>query len=119
MWRLALPVIALALLGASFLRAGSLPMVAGCAVLVLLLAWPRWWVARLVQLALVAATLRWIWLTWVIAGMRAAAGAPAARLVAILGAVALLTLLAALVFQSRRLQHYYGLGPTPAREADG
>jgi hypothetical protein len=113
MWRLVAPIIAFTLLGASFLRAGDQVMVLACGALVLLLAVPRWWAARIAQLALVFAALRWLWLTWLLAGTRAAAGVPYTRMVAILGAVALLTLLAALVFRSARLRRYYGL-ETPA-----
>lgn len=109
MWRLLAPILALVLLGASLLRAGDTLLLAGCAVLLLLLAVPRPWAARVVQLALLAAALRWLWLTWLLASMRAAMGIPYLRMVAILGAVAALTLLAALVFRSARLRRYYGL----------
>ncbi len=113
MWRLIAPVLAFLLLGASFLRAGEQLMVAACGLLILQLAMPRPWAARLAQLALVLAALRWLWLTWALAGMRVAAGVPYARMVAILGAVAALTLLAALVFRSRRLRRYYRLDNRP------
>jgi hypothetical protein len=43
-----------------------------------------------------------------IAGTRAAAGAPYARMVVILATVAAFTVLAALVFQHRRLKRFYG-----------
>jgi hypothetical protein len=109
MWRLAAPVIALLLLGASFMRAGQDLMVVACGLLLLLLAVPRPWAAWLTQAALVLAVLRWLWLTWMLAGMRAAAGVPYLRLVVILAGVALLTLLAALVFPSSRLRRYYRL----------
>jgi len=109
MWRLAAPVIAFLLLGASFMRAGQDLMVVACGLLLLLLAVPRPWAARLAQAALVLAALRWLWLTWMLAAMRAAAGVPYARLVVILAGVALLTLLAAVVFRSRRLRRYYRL----------
>jgi hypothetical protein len=112
MWRLAAPVIAFLLLGASFMRAGQDLMVLACGLLLLLLAVPRPWAAWVAQLALALAALRWLWLTWMLAGMRAAAGVPYLRLVIILASVALLTLLAALVFRSRRLRRYYRLhGP--------
>lgn len=113
MWRLIAPVLALVLLGASFLRAGDHAMVAACGVLILLLAVPRPWAARVVQLALVLAALRWLWLTWMLVGMRAAAGAPYVRMTAILVAVAVLTLLAALVFRSRHLRRHYRLETLP------
>lgn len=114
MWRLIAPVLAILLLGASFLRAGNELMLAACGGLLLLLAIPRPWAALAVQLGLLFATLRWLWLTWLIASMRAAMGIPYARLVLILGTVALLTLLAALVFRSQRLRRYYGLGAAQA-----
>lgn len=114
MWRLAAPIIAVLLLGASLLRAGNEIMVAGCGLLLLLLAVPRPWAAWIAQIALVLAALRWLWLTWVLASMRAAAGVPYGRMALILGAVALFTLLAALVFRSTRLRRYYRLDPTTA-----
>lgn len=114
MWRLLAPVLAFILLGASFLRAGDTLLVAACGALMLLLAVPRPWAARLAQLALAVAALRWLWLTWTLAGMRAAAGVPYGRMVAILGTVALLTLLAALVFSAARLRRYYRLDPPAA-----
>ncbi|MFU8895680.1 MAG: hypothetical protein ACNA8J_04770 [Gammaproteobacteria bacterium] len=109
MWRLAAPIIAFLLLGASLLRAGNDIMVAACGLLLLLLAVPRPWAAWIAQLALGLAALRWLWLTWVLASMRAAAGVPYGRMALILGAVALFTLLAALVFRSARLRRYYRL----------
>lgn len=110
MWRLIAPILAILLLGASFLRAGDELMIVACAALLLLLAVPRPWAALAVQLGLLLAALRWLWLTWLIASMRAAMGIPYTRLVLILGTVALLTLLAALVFRSGRLRRYYRLG---------
>lgn len=109
MWRLAAPIIAFLLLGASLLRAGNEIMLAACGLLLLLLAVPRPWAAWIAQIALVLAALRWLWLTWTLASMRAAAGVPYGRMALILGAVALFTLLAALVFRSARLRRYYRL----------
>jgi hypothetical protein len=117
MWRLAAPALAFLLLGASYLRAGNELMIAACGVLLLLLAVPRPWAAWIARLALLLAALRWLWLTWLLAGMRAAAGVPYGRMVAILGTVALLTLLAALVFRSRRLRRYYRLDLPAAPQA--
>lgn len=109
MWRLIMPILAFALLGASFMRAGDQLMLLGCAGLVALLAVPRPWAARLAQTALVLAALRWVWLAWFIGSTRAAMGIPYTRMALILGAVALFSLLAALVFQSERLRRYYAL----------
>jgi hypothetical protein len=115
MWRLIAPILAFLLLGASFLRAGNELMLAACAGVVLLLAVPRPWAARLAQLALALAAVRWLWLTWVIGSTRAAIGVPWGRMALILGTVALVTLLAALVFESHRLRRYYGLDTSHAR----
>jgi hypothetical protein len=109
MWRLAAPILAFLLLGASFLRAGSELLVAACALLIMVLAVPRPWAARLAQLALLLAAVRWLWMSWTLAGLRAAAEAPFIRMAAILLTVAAFTFLAALVFRSRRLQGYYQL----------
>jgi hypothetical protein len=109
MWWLIAPALAFLLLGASFLRAGNDLMLAGCVVLLLLLAVPRPWAAWIAQIALVLAALRWLWLTWMIGSMRASMGIPYGRMSLILSGVALFTLLAMLVFHSRRLRQYYRL----------
>lgn len=114
MWRLVAPVLALLLLGASFFRAGNEVMVIVAAGLLVLLAVPQPWAARVVQVALALGALRWIWMAWAMASVRIAADVPYLRMVLILGAVAGLTLLAASVFQSRRLRRYYRLDPAPS-----
>jgi len=115
MWRLVAPALALLLLGASFFRAGNEIMVVMVAVLLVLLAVPRPWAARIIQVALALGTLRWVWMAWAMANVRIAADVPYLRMVLILGAVAVLTLSATAVFQSRRLRRYYRLdaGPSP------
>jgi hypothetical protein len=50
----------------------------------------------------------------IIGSARAAAGAPYLRMALILGAVALFTLLAALVFRNARVRRFYGLRPAAA-----
>jgi hypothetical protein len=114
MWRLIAPALAFALLGASFFRAGNEVMVLACLGLLALLAVPRRWAALVAQSALLLGALRWIALAWMIGAARAAAGAPWTRMALILGAVALFTLLAALVFRSARLRAYYRPPPGPS-----
>lgn len=99
----ALAALALGLLGAHFWRAGGWPLVAACAALmpVALLAQRRW-LQRLVQAALVAGTLEWLWTAFRIAQQRDALGAPWGRMALILGAVALLTATAAWWLGRRR-----------------
>jgi hypothetical protein len=105
------PALALALLGAHFYRAAQWPLVAVCLLLVTLLALPRRWVAWLVQAGLALGALEWLWTAAIFVQQRQALGRPWLRLALILGGVALLTALAALVFRSRRLQRRYA---TPA-----
>ena len=104
------PGLALALLGAHFYRAGQWPLVLACAVLVALLAWPRAWAARLVQVALAAGAVEWLWTALALVQQRQALGQPWQRLALILGAVALLTLAAALVFRHPRLRRRFARG---------
>ncbi|MDP1899640.1 MAG: hypothetical protein Q8K96_04210 [Rubrivivax sp.] len=103
------PGLALALLGAHFYRAGSWPLVFACLVLLALLAWPRAWVARLVQAGLVAGAIEWLWTAFGFVQQRLALGQPWLRLALILGAVALLTAASALVFRHPRLRSRFGL----------
>jgi len=70
------PALALAVLAAHFFRAGTWWLAAGCGVLVLLLALPRPWVARLVQLCLLAGTAEWVWALFGLAQQRLALGQP-------------------------------------------
>lgn len=107
MWRLIFPALAFLLLGASFFRAGNEAMVVFILLLLALLAVPRRWAARGAQWALVGGAIYWVMKAWEIGAMRAAAGAPYARMALILGAVAAFTVLAGLVFRSARLQRYY------------
>jgi hypothetical protein len=108
LWLLA-PAVSLALLGAHFYRAGAWPMVLGCVVLLVLLAWPRAWVARLVQVCLLAGALEWLWTAFALVQARIALGQPWTRLLLILGVVALITAASALVFRHRRLRERYAL----------
>lgn len=104
---LLLPALALGLLGAHFYRAAAWPLVGLCVVLVLLLAWPRVWVARLVQAALVLGALEWLWTALILVQQRLALGQPWLRLALILGAVAFFTAASALVFRSAALRRRY------------
>lgn len=104
-------VLSLLVLAAHFLRAGNLLMVVLLLALLALLAVPRSWAARAVQVALALGTLEWVSTLVRLARARSAAGEPALRMGLILGAVALLTGLSALVFQSARLRRrYHGSG---------
>lgn len=102
-------VLSLIVLGAHFYRAGDWPITLLCLVLTGLLALPRAWVARVVQVALVLGAAEWIWTAVGFVQQRMSLGAPWMRLALILGAVAAFALLAAALFQTRRLKARYGL----------
>jgi len=101
------PVLSLAVLAAHFYRSGSWWLSLACIALALLLTLPRHWVARLVQVALVAGAVEWLWTTFVLVQQRLALGQPWMRLALILGTVAVLTAASALVFRSGRIKSRY------------
>ena len=90
-------VLSLIVLGAHFLRSGSVVMVAIVLVVLGLLFVRRLWAARTVQAALLLGAVEWVRTLARLAVWRAQEGQPALRLVLILGSVALLTGLSALV----------------------
>ena len=102
-------VVSLAVLGAHFLRYGYAIGVIGSLVLIALLFLRQPWVARLVQVALVLGALEWVRTLFSLVQVRAAMGEPATRMVIILGSVALVTLVSALLFQTRPLKTVYRL----------
>ena len=67
------------------------------------------WVARLVQVALVLGALEWVWTLFDLLQVRSALGQPFVRMTVIIGAVAAVTLMSALLFQSSTLKRIYKL----------
>jgi len=113
MFPLILVVFSLLLLGAHFLRDGTLAVVVlPVVVLPALLIVRRPWAARVVQLALLLGTLKWIRTLVQSVNARIETGQPFARLAIILGVVAAITLLSALAFQFGSLGRAYGIGKT-------
>lgn len=108
LWLL-LPTLSLVVLAAHFHRAASWPGVALCVALVALLAVPRAWAARTLQVGLVLGALEWLRTLVVLAQMRIALDQPWLRLALILGLVALFTAASALVFQRRALRDRFRL----------
>ena len=90
-----LAVLALLLLAAHFYRAGSLVLAITSFALVALVFVTRPWAARILRITLFLGALEWLRTAWVLAGHRAAMGQPYARMLLILCAVALVTVLAA------------------------
>jgi hypothetical protein len=107
--RLILPFLALALLAAHFYRADWMLPAGLSGALTLLLAVPRPWAARTLQVALLLGALEWLRTLAAFAAMRVAVGQPYLRLALILGAVAAFTLLAAWIFQHRSLKRRFRL----------
>jgi hypothetical protein len=100
-------VLSLIVLGAHFLRTGSImPILAMLALAVLLLV-RRAWVARLVQIVLVLGALEWVRTLITLARWRSEQGEPFLRMAVILGIVAAVTFASAMFFQSSSLRSIY------------
>ena len=102
-------VLSLLILGAHFLRFGAMLPVAGTALLLGLLMIRRPWAARIVQVALVLATVEWLRTTLHLTLERMHAGLPYVRMVAILALVTAMTAFSAWLFQTDRIGSVYGL----------
>ena len=104
-------ILSLLVLGAHFLRCGMLCVVLLAVGLVGCLAVRRPWVPRLVQAALLLGAIEWVRTLALFAGQRMRNGEPYVRLAIILGAVALVTALSALLFETARLKRRYRRTP--------
>lgn len=103
-------VLSFLVLAAHFLRSGNVVMVGIVLVCVGLLAVRRGWAARSVQVALLLGAAEWLRTLAQLVSSRTSAGQPVLRLSLILGGVALLTALSALVFLVPRLRGWYQSG---------
>ena len=103
------------MLGAHFLRGGHGVLVLVAVALLGFLFVRRRWAARTVQVALVLGALEWVRTTLELTGARMSTGEPFVRMVVILGVVALVCGLSALVFLSPRVRRWFRLDP-PAGE---
>ena len=104
---LLLPALALLLLGAHFFRAALVPLTVVCLGLMALLFVRARWAWLTLQVALTLGTLEWLRTAWEFASARAALGQPYTRLLVILGGVALLTALAALMLRTRTARSHF------------
>lgn len=107
-------VLSLVVLGAHFLRAGNISLLAAVVVLLALLAVRRPWAARTLQVALVIGALEWCRTLFSLALERIARGEPVVRLVIILGAMAMVTVMSSLLFETATLRRLYRLRPRKA-----
>jgi hypothetical protein len=99
--------LAVVVLAAHFLRAGWLPLVVLLIAVIPLLGLRRRWVPRLFQLILGLGALEWLRALLELRDIRIALGQPYTRMAAILGVVAVLTLLAAAVFELDPVRRWY------------
>ena len=106
---IALFVTAALLLGAHFLRFGSLVLVAACLCAPLLFMYRRRRVLLVLQALAYAAVAAWVWVAVRLIEARVQAGQPWKLAAAILGGVALFTLVAGLLLNSQKLKERYPL----------
>lgn len=105
--RIVLFMIAAALTAAHFLRAGSYGLVALSLATPLLFLYKKRWSLMLLQLAAYGATANWLIAALLLVQLRQQIGRPWATAAIILGAVALLTLLAGLLMNARCMRERY------------
>jgi len=109
--------LATVVLAAHFLRAGWLPLVVVLVAVIPLLGLRRGWVPRLFQVILGLGTLEWLRTLLSLRDLRQALGQPHARMVAILGIVALITAVAAALFELPKVRSWYRGGDQRAGTA--
>jgi len=97
--------LALLLLAAHFFRAGLIPLTVLSALLTALLFARAAWAVRVLQGVLALGALEWLRTAWVFAVARAAQDQPYGRLLAILGTVAAVTAMAALMLSRSALRN--------------
>lgn len=105
--RISLYVLAALLLGAHFLRAGNLAMVGLCLATPALFLWKKRWSLMLLQLFAYGAAGTWISVAIQLVQLRQQLAQPWTAAAVILGGVALFSLLAGLLLNSRALREKY------------
>ena len=105
--RISLFVTAAILLGAHFLRAGDLALVALCLAAPLLFLYRRRWSLIALQVLAYGAAVTWIAVAVRLVQLRQQSGQPWTVAAIILGSVALFTVLAGLLLNSRAIRERY------------
>ncbi len=95
--RVVLPALALLLMAAHFYRGGVYPLAGAAIALAGLTFVARPWANRTLGLVLLIGAAEWLRTAWVFASLRDSMGLPSGRLLAILGTVALFTLVSGYV----------------------
>jgi hypothetical protein len=106
-------VLSLVVLAAHFLRGGNLVVVLAILLVIPLLGVRRRWAARTIQVVLILGAVEWLRTLLMLAMSRMREGEPAVRMVIILGAVAVVTGLCALVFQTEAMRSRYRFATDP------
>lgn len=107
-----LPAIAgYILLSLHFFRADNLPAMLGALLLIAAMLIRHPWMVRLLQAGLALGAIEWLRTAVLLVSGRMEADRPFLRLAIILGAVALCTALAALVFRTSRIRRHFRLLP--------
>jgi hypothetical protein len=106
-FRIALFIIAAALTAAHFFRAGSYGLVALSLATPLLFLHRKQWSLMVLQLAAYVAAVNWLMAALLLIQMRQQIGRPWTTAAIILGTVAMLTLLAGLLLNSRCMRERY------------
>lgn len=106
-FRIVLFIIAAVLTAAHFFRAGSYGLVALSLATPLLFLYRKQWSLMVLQLAAYGATANWLIAALLLIQMRQQIGRPWTTAAIILGAVAMLTLLAGLLLNSRCMRERY------------
>ena len=104
-------VLSLLVLAAHFLRGGALWIAVAVLGVLGLLFIRRAWVARLIQVVLLLAALEWTRPLVVLAMRRSEQGEPFLRLTLILGGVVAVTLISAVLFETKRMRRLYRSSP--------
>lgn len=100
-------VLSLLVLGAHFLRFGNMIGVAGAVMLIALLFLRQPWVPRVIQAVLVLGALEWLHTLYELVQIRIGFGQPFTRMAIILGAVVAVTVISAVLFETRLLKKTY------------
>jgi len=106
--RIVLYALTALLIGAHFYRAGNMVMVMICVAAPFAFLYRRWLSLVLLQALAYGAAVTWLYTAWQLVQMRQALGQKWALAAAILGAVALYSLLSGLLLNSRVMRARYG-----------
>jgi len=105
--RIGLFVLAALLLGAHYLRAGNILLVVVCVAAPLLFCVKKRWTLIVLQVLAYGAALVWVDALIRLVGLREQNGQPWTAAAIILGGVAVLTVVAGLLLNSRSIAHRY------------